>query len=173
MADGQVTRGNEIVKPNVKKVRKLNDSVIGGFAGVLNNWLISFGHHPGILVEFIQHINVHVLQVLLRMLSRYLRGWKCSWSNIQVNQFLDLFMMLSFCCVMADLDMHHTLTNCLNLVGQLTRAAVELAKLWRTDKYLRKLDVSFTSELYRRQQCHSIVLSLTILISSGCDGCGR
>ena len=25
--------------------------------------------------------------------------------------------------------------------GQLTRAAVELAKLWRTDKYLRKLDV--------------------------------
>lgn len=26
--------------------------------------------------------------------------------------------------------------------GQLSRAAVELAKLWRTDKYLRKLDVS-------------------------------
>ena len=26
--------------------------------------------------------------------------------------------------------------------GQLTRAAVELAKLWRTDKYLRRLDVS-------------------------------
>lgn len=26
--------------------------------------------------------------------------------------------------------------------GQLTRAAVELAKQWRTDKYLRKLDVS-------------------------------
>lgn len=25
--------------------------------------------------------------------------------------------------------------------GQLTRAAVELAKLWRNDKYLRKLDV--------------------------------
>ena len=52
MADGQVTRGNEIVKPNVKKVRKLNDSVIGGFAGMLNNWLISFACHPGILVEF-------------------------------------------------------------------------------------------------------------------------
>lgn len=33
MADGQVTRGNEIVKPNVKKVRRLNDAVIGGFAG--------------------------------------------------------------------------------------------------------------------------------------------
>ena len=35
MADGQVTRGNEVVKPNVKKVRKLNDNVIGGFAGRL------------------------------------------------------------------------------------------------------------------------------------------
>ena len=33
MADGQVTRGNEIVKPNVKKVRRLNENVIGGFAG--------------------------------------------------------------------------------------------------------------------------------------------
>ena len=58
--------------------------------------------------------------------------------------------------------MHHTLTNCLNLAGQLTRAAVELAKLWRTDKYLRKLDVSFVAELCSRQ--HSIVFSLTILI---------
>ena len=72
---------------------------------------------------------------------------------------------------MADLDMHHTLTNFRNLVGQLTRAAVELAKLWRTDKYLRKLDVSFISELCRRQ--HSVVFSLTILIFPGCDGCGR
>ena len=35
MADGQVTRGNEIVKPNVTKVRRLNDSVISGFAGVI------------------------------------------------------------------------------------------------------------------------------------------
>ena len=29
--------------------------------------------------------------------------------------------------------------------GQLTRAAVELAKSWRTDKFLRKLDVSLHS----------------------------
>lgn len=28
-----------------------------------------------------------------------------------------------------------------DVAGQLTRAAVELAKLWRTDKFLRKLDV--------------------------------
>ena len=34
MADGQVTRGSEIVKPNVRKVRRIGDGkVIGGFAG--------------------------------------------------------------------------------------------------------------------------------------------
>ncbi|DBA73694.1 TPA: hypothetical protein ACH3X2_009674 [Trebouxia sp. C0005] len=114
MADGQVTRGNEIVKPNVKKVRKLNDSVIGGFAGLLNNWLISSRCHPGILVEHIQLVHIHVLQALLQMLSHCLRGWKCSWNNIQVNQFLDLYMMLSFRCVMADPDMQHSLT-CITL----------------------------------------------------------
>ena len=31
--------------------------------------------------------------------------------------------------------------------GQLTRAAVELAKNWRTDKYLRKLDVSYLHKI--------------------------
>ena len=35
IADGQVTRNNEIVKPNVRKVRSMIDgTVIGGFAGV-------------------------------------------------------------------------------------------------------------------------------------------
>ncbi len=34
------------------------------------------------------------------------------------------------------------LSNGSSPVGQLKRAAVELAKLWRLDKYLRKLDVS-------------------------------
>ena len=35
VADGQVTRGSEVVKPNVRKVRRLGDGkVIGGFAGV-------------------------------------------------------------------------------------------------------------------------------------------
>lgn len=39
MADGQVTRGSEVVKPNVRKVRALGEgNVIGGFAG--------FSQHP-------------------------------------------------------------------------------------------------------------------------------
>lgn len=77
MADGQVTRGNEIVKPNVTKVRRLNDSVISGFAGATAD---AFTLYDRLETQLEQHS------------------------------------------------------------GQLTRAAVELAKLWRNDKYLRKLD---------------------------------
>lgn len=77
MADGQVTMGSEILKPNVKKVRRLGDNVIGGFAGATADAFTLF--------ERLEH----------------------------------------------KLDEHP---------GQLTRAAVELAKLWRTDKFLRRLD---------------------------------
>lgn len=78
MADGQVTRGSEIVKPNVKKVRKLaGGAAIGGFAGA-------------------------------------------------TADAFTLFERLE-----ASLEAHP---------GQLTRAAVELAKAWRSDKYLRRLD---------------------------------
>lgn len=34
IGDGQVTLGSQIIKPNVKKVRQIGDSVIGGFAGI-------------------------------------------------------------------------------------------------------------------------------------------
>lgn len=34
------------------------------------------------------------------------------------------------------------------VAGQLTRAAVELAKMWRMDKYLRRLDVSLLLRFY-------------------------
>lgn len=34
MADGQVTQGNQIMKPNVRKTRRIGDNVIGGFAGM-------------------------------------------------------------------------------------------------------------------------------------------
>lgn len=35
IADGQVTMGGEVVKPNVKKVRRIGKDVIAGFAGPL------------------------------------------------------------------------------------------------------------------------------------------
>lgn len=33
VADGQVTMGGTVVKPNVRKTRKIGEHVIGGFAG--------------------------------------------------------------------------------------------------------------------------------------------
>ena len=33
IGDGQVTAGNTVVKPNAKKVRRLGDNVVCGFAG--------------------------------------------------------------------------------------------------------------------------------------------
>ena len=46
------------------------------------------------------------------------------------------------------------------IAGQLTRAAVELAKNWRTDKYLRRLDVRFQSDLH--SPMHRMVLHDTV-----------
>lgn len=77
MADGQVTQGNEIIKPNVRKVRRLGENVIGGFAGATADAFTLFE-------ELEKRLEAHP--------------------------------------------------------GQLTRAAVELAKDWRTNKYLRRLD---------------------------------
>eukprot|EP00850_Spirogloea_muscicola_P007839 SM000040S14851 [mRNA] locus=s40:754270:767547:+ [translate_table: standard] len=81
IADGQVTQGAEIIKPNVRKVRRISEGVIGGFAGATADAFTLFERlesrieeHPG------------------------------------------------------------------TALATLTRAAVELAKQWRTDKFLRRLD---------------------------------
>eukprot|EP01025_Chloroclados_australasicus_P024916 TRINITY_DN24978_c0_g1_i1.p1 TRINITY_DN24978_c0_g1~~TRINITY_DN24978_c0_g1_i1.p1 ORF type:complete len:256 (-),score=26.22 TRINITY_DN24978_c0_g1_i1:765-1445(-) len=79
ISDGQVTQGSEIIKPNVRKVRKLGSGVIGGFAGATVDALALFD-----LLE----------------------------NKLEEHQ------------------------------GQLTRACVELAKAWRTEKYLRRLDAT-------------------------------
>lgn len=79
MADGQVTLGSQVIKPNVKKVRRLQSGVVGGFAGA-------------------------------------------------TADAFTLFERLEM-----KLEEHP---------GQLTRAAVELAKAWRNDKYLRRLEAT-------------------------------
>ena len=81
-ADGQVTFGNTVLKPNAKKVRRLGGgpnggSVIAGFAGATADAFALFERLEG------------------------------------------------------KLEKHP---------GQLTRACVELAKDWRTDRYLRRLE---------------------------------
>ena len=42
MADGQVTMGGTVVKPNVRKTRKIGEHVIGGFAGATADALTLF-----------------------------------------------------------------------------------------------------------------------------------
>ncbi|KAL4423950.1 hypothetical protein ABPG75_001251 [Micractinium tetrahymenae] len=79
VADGQVTMGGTVVKPNVRKTRKIGEHVIGGFAGATADALTLFERLESKLEEH-------------------------SW--------------------------------------QLTRACIELGKMWRMDKYLRKLDAA-------------------------------
>jgi len=79
MGDGQVSQGATVVKPNAKKVRRLGEDIIAGFAGSTADCF-----------------------TLMERLERKLE--------------------------------EHP--------GQLTRACVDLAKAWRTDKYLRRLEAS-------------------------------
>jgi len=75
--DGQVSQGSVVVKPNAKKIRRIGDNILVGFAGATADAM-----------------------TLLDRLEKKLEEYP----------------------------------------GQLTRACVELAKNWRTDKYLRRLE---------------------------------
>ena len=77
--DGQVSLSHTVVKGNAKKVRRIGDNILVGFAGSTADAL-----------------------TLLERLEKKLEEYP----------------------------------------GQLTRACVELAKAWRTDKYLRKLEAA-------------------------------
>lgn len=85
MADGQVTRGNEIVKPNVTKVRRLNDKVISGFAGM--GCVLGASCSACLLALDITQNETHLpMQGLQQMPSLCTIGWKHSLSSIQVRQ---------------------------------------------------------------------------------------
>ncbi|KAJ8539140.1 hypothetical protein ON010_g12731 [Phytophthora cinnamomi] len=77
IGDGQVSLGQTVVKPNAKKVRRIGEHIVAGFAG----------------------------------------------------STADAFTLMER--LEAKLDEYP---------GQLTRSCVELAKAWRTDKYLRRLE---------------------------------
>jgi ATP-dependent HslUV protease subunit HslV len=76
--DGQVSQGSSVVKPNARKVRKLGDNILVGFAG-------------------------------------------STADAITLSELLE-----------KKLEQHP---------NQLMRACVELAKDWRKDKFLRRLEV--------------------------------
>jgi ATP-dependent HslUV protease, peptidase subunit HslV len=120
MADGQVTQGSEIVKPNVRKVRRINDDVIGGFAGRAVRW--RWMHCSYMCQGGAQHLTS---------------------LSLSVGATADAFTL--FERLELKLEEHP---------GQLTRAAVELAKAWRTDKFLRRLDVR------KHRHCLPAVLSV-------------
>ena len=80
IGDGQVSLGSTVVKPNAKKVRRIGDSIVAGFAGSTADAYTLMERLEGKLDEY---------------------------------------------------------------PAQLTRACVELAKEWRTDKFLRRLEVTF------------------------------
>uniref|UniRef100_K3WU52 ATP-dependent protease subunit HslV n=1 Tax=Globisporangium ultimum (strain ATCC 200006 / CBS 805.95 / DAOM BR144) TaxID=431595 RepID=K3WU52_GLOUD len=77
IGDGQVSLGHTVVKPNAKKVRRINDNIVAGFAGSTADAFT-------------------LMERLENKLDEY--------------------------------------------PGQLARSCVELAKAWRTDKYLRRLE---------------------------------
>lgn len=77
IGDGQVSLGHTVVKPNAKKVRRINENIVAGFAGSTADAF-----------------------TLMERLEAKLEEYP----------------------------------------GQLTRSCVELAKAWRTDKYLRHLE---------------------------------
>ncbi|DBA04985.1 TPA: hypothetical protein N0F65_006987 [Lagenidium giganteum] len=77
IGDGQVSLGHTVVKPNAKKVRRINENIVAGFAGSTADAF-----------------------TLMERLESKLEEYP----------------------------------------GQLTRSCVELAKAWRTDKYLRHLE---------------------------------
>ncbi|CAI5742912.1 unnamed protein product [Hyaloperonospora brassicae] len=79
VGDGQVSLGATVVKPNAKKVRRIGEHIVAGFAG----------------------------------------------------STADAFTLMER--LEAKLDEYP---------GQLTRSCVELAKAWRTDKYLRRLEAT-------------------------------
>ena len=81
MADGQVTRNSEILKPNVKKVRSMFDGkVIGGFAGTMT---LLAGQYT--LLHFWGRDSSDTLQEQQQMLSRYLSALRRNWKKIQAR----------------------------------------------------------------------------------------
>src|SRR3546814_624651 len=137
IGDGQVSMGQTVMKPNARKVRRLHDgSVIGGFAGATADVFTLFerleAQHARHYVKFLIHAEHHGVrcQPVMNPTSRNVRGLH---DGIVTGGFAgstaDVFTPVEL--LEATLERHN---------GQWLRAAVELAKDWRTDKDLRKLE---------------------------------
>jgi ATP-dependent HslUV protease, peptidase subunit HslV len=113
VGDGQVTQGSQVMKPNARKVRRIgNNNVIVGFAGATADALT-------LMTRLESKIETYpcTLHGWCQLFTPLCRGFRWSASCVCVC------WRVSIC------------------LAQLSRACVELAKEWRTEKYLRQLEV--------------------------------
>ena len=109
--------GAEIVKPNVKKVRRIGTDVIGGFAGATADAFTLF-----------ERLETKLEEHPARGCAATRPAAVCRRAESRRGLHTRKQAGLSPAPLPAP-------------QGQLTRACVELAKNWRMDKYLRRLDV--------------------------------
>ena len=130
--DGQVTLGQTIMKPNARKVRRLGKGeVIAGFAGATADAFALFERleakleqHPGNLARACVELG---------------KDWR---TDKYLRRLGTGEVIAGFAGTTADaITLFERLEGKLEQYsGQLTRACVELAKDWRTDRYLRRLE---------------------------------
>ncbi|KAL7522108.1 hypothetical protein ACHAWX_006800 [Stephanocyclus meneghinianus] len=112
MGDGMVSMGSVIVKPNAKKIRRIYPKTLGGDKVRTNSGALGGGDGTGDDVATKESEN---------------EGTIVGFAGTTADAFTLLERLEG------KLDEYP---------GQLARSCVELAKGWRTDKYLRRLEAS-------------------------------
>ena len=129
--DGQVTLGNTVMKGNARKVRRLHDGqVIAGFAGGTADAFTLFERFESKLQQFGN---------LTRAAIELAKDWR---SDRSLRRLGNGSVIAGFAGGTADaFTLFERFEAKLEKHGHnLTRAAVELAKDWRTDRMLRRLE---------------------------------
>jgi len=158
--DGQVTLGNTVIKSNAKKVRRVGKgNVIAGFAGATAD---AFALFERLEAKLEQHPN-QLARACVELAKdwrtdRYLRRLEAMMAVADKQVSLGATVIKAnarkvrsvgkgdviggFAGATADaFTLFERLEAKLEQYpGQLTRACVELAKDWRTDRYLRRLE---------------------------------
>ena len=158
IGDGQVTAGSQIVKPNVKKVRRMQSGVIGGFAGstadaftLFERLEMKLEEHPGewrqVLVMFANrtaravHCSPHQLSELL-VYTHFLHFSAAPLNFLSAAEGKESYPIRCTYVLFSKKQKSNSQFPVPRSTGQLIRAAVELAKAWRSDKYLRRLEAT-------------------------------
>ena len=150
--DGQVSMGNTVVKSTASKVRKIEKrDVVAGFAGSTADALTLFERLEAKIEKHAGNLSRMTTIVLVRKNNEVVVAGdgqvsmgntvvKSTASKIRKIEKRDV--VAGFAGSTADaLTLFERLEAKIEKhAGNLSRAAVELAKDWRTDKYLRRLE---------------------------------